>query len=1008
MPSAPSQTHISYAPSQFNNPAVGASSWQANGYADLDQPYEGPVVSSLDRGRPALSQINNIDTASAHRHVYNDVTTGFANNSFAVGTSPMLRATIQPSTRIMPSLEHISKMSAGLSRNQQGFPHTMITSTTTTAPIQRLLPSMALIANRQNKFVNAANAEPQPAVGFSEKTIYQPSFSSSTQRTYQAIDRPQLEPSIIQTSAESLSSNMPSMHGKQHRQLPVVTPHGPRPIVNNPRSFSKVSALSDDRRSLDETHSYANDLLAGGSKRAADDENDLTRARLQGHIGQKVFGGEPNARNLSQLTAAPIPLAKQVHMKQELPGSRDRGYVNFDRKSHRQLPIITRQGVLRLRDTKPSEDLGLISAAMKRAAHDQHQTRPILMQLADENAYMDEEAQSDNVDIEEENDRSESSVGNDELSASAGKVTDSSHDENRTFEFDDDSPSKLGKGMSVQEDFAVNSDMCVDEDEVSETDSYYNDPSQIEEAIDEEGEYFSALATVPEEDSKLSDRENAQECEDNLNSNQHSAQDDRFHDLGLRCDGNIAGYEQDENKVGRQEVEYLSSNSNDLVQSNMGKKLPTIIENGFEVQVLEYLASKTGIRRNELFSVDEEPSSYNDDADSRTSTNLENGIEEINILAGQKDHANSEPMINDSEQPANGDVEPGIKENFKDISDTYDTAPQSNNASVNGLQLVDSIRQLRNDESFDAYQATNNDNNMTICRETDDEELDDEQIIISPSNINKTSQEQEEYDEQYRDVNNLEDLDRRATNHVHAIDGHSKSMLNDIHQQRAIVDYYDGGEYMAPEEQDTSKIDNLNFMSDEKLMKQRHADGIRNLDQDGLVHSDRVNDGQLGYENQDLYHMNNLDQPDLKDTSFNYSNHLETGQQSPLLDILQHDKQLLDIQESHQQGDSLDQEHRDGLDMQAEETERGQSLPDELSETDLPRARIRWITAVNKIVNRSNEVSTILYLILQTLVVVLQCIFSSCKCMSSNLFTPNFSCCRNSSTGRNSFMVIYH
>lgn len=62
-------------------------------------------------------------------------------------------------------------------------------------------------------------------------------------------------------------------------------------------------------------------------------------------------------------------------------------------------------------------------------------------------------------------------------------------------------------------------------------------------------------------------------------------------------------------------------------------------------------------------------------------------------------------------------------------------------------------------------------------------EEDDGESLMSNMNCGL---EQDNCYEQHRDINNLDVLEMRATNHVHAIDGRCKSMLKDIHQHRTI------------------------------------------------------------------------------------------------------------------------------------------------------------------------------------------------------------------------------
>lgn len=126
-------------------------------------------------------------------------------------------------------------------------------------------------------------------------------------------------------------------------------------------------------------------------------------------------------------------------------------------------------------------------------------------------------------------------------------------------------------------------------------------------------------------------------------------------------------------------------------------------------------------------------------------------------------------------------------------------------------------------------QYIHTDNYVTTTTTTTSNDVDRTDIDIQDSEQLKRDievmgviHEQDEYDEQYRDINYPEDVDRRATNHVHAIDGHSKSMLNDIHQQKTIVDFQDetdepvGGATIDAQDDDVARVDEQFVANDEQ------------------------------------------------------------------------------------------------------------------------------------------------------------------------------------------------
>lgn len=346
--------------------------------------------------------------------------------------------------------------------------------------------------------------------------------------------------------------------------------------------------------------------------------------------------------------------------------------------------------------------------------------------------------------------------------------------------------------------------------------------------------------------------------------------------------------------------------------------------------------------------------------------------------------------------------------------------------------------------------------------EQEDEEEDDDRIFMSCDN--KINLEQDEYNEQYLDINNQDDMDRRATNHVHAIDGHSKSMLNDIHKQRTIVDNFDEGDFREDSNLDVAIEDNLNakarkndfdeltsttekpiqdgqFVEGEKddktlimrtaydqgdeFLMQKQDDivdnsnvdlinnlttqeglcpdleqydefqqrldnedfdnkqqGERNNFQDHLQNDQMRFDAELQqynnfepekqfdiqqfelqkqYEARQQYELNVRDEMKSSDDNELHQQELYDNQEQQ---IYQHNQKQLDRLEEDEEDQQQLQMHEQQHEQNQEPLERAQSPKndyDKFQQSDLPKARIRWITAVNKIVNRSSEVSNFFY-----------------------------------------------
>lgn len=752
------------------------------------------------------------------------------------------------------------------------------------------------------------------------------------------------------------------------RQLPIITPYGPKPIhrpSHRPplRDINQVSQLRPQPRPRISIQPSSINMPEGSSFPHIAKENIIER-KLPEDIRQSSKNNFPTGL---QSHHQPLPLTSDVV---QASSNNRLSTQTMNSTSQRQLPIITKQGVLRLRDNsslansenilpqsrKQSSKAYEAPNSMMNSPHldkssklrdttqdiriDSKQRRFSNLTDSDNDYYENEYEQQDDLDTGDEDRVSDDSIKeSDEIVSSMKSENDIEHDE-MVNDFDNDVT------MTDQEQEEIN--IYVNGDELIEEEEEYHDDSKGVEEIDEEGEYFSALATVPEEEGKLSDKDNFE-------------------------------YDQQlEEEPALKELEESSVRSSENSVST-NKKLPTIIENGFEAQVLEYIVEKTGIRRGELFSVDEEPSSYNDeDADSGSMESRTDNIRQENLELSD----NRLPILQDNSYPAknaddtkdefdNQQIEQNADSELKSIHDTiqndsmiqdsvddFTGSEESKFNRYNQQQVdlnrdssisdgkkadygeYDDIKQSLNDSNEVTLSVTNYDNNKILETGQNDQTIDDkvsnlntefistqdhdrqamvglneqefyadqkasdydlaeededERILMSPENNNKTSFEQEEYDEQYRDINNLDDLDRRATNHVHAIDGHSKSMLNDIHQQRTIVDYYDENDYAMNNEYDNT---------------------INNLE------AERAYDSRQENDDSEIYHKQ-----DFQDEQMEERDYLNAA--------MEHDNE--------------DQEEQI-------EKEDDEGIKDDF-DPDLPRARVRWITAVNKIVNRFGEVS---------------------------------------------------
>lgn len=669
----------------------------------------------------------------------------------------------------------------------------------------------------------------------------------------------------------------------QLRKLPIITPNGPQPLshpqphpsqaLNDNLTFpaSKHQPIMNDPRFLHTTN----------LKYAVESKNiqpETIRATNRRHNSENSNPSEFRPSSWDQQSYR----ASKKRLGAEAP---------LDRPQ-RQLPIITRQGVLKLRD-KASAMSGSESGRFRQIRSKGHSTKRSGWTnneaAAETSTVLRREANKaflnlKNISSENEPDQDYSPVQDDmdidenlyesEIDDGATTCSGSNLELRQSFEQEDGSEDFADIDHNRQMDSYPNNLLEKEEEgdlEEDEGEEFYVDSSRPNE-LEEEAEFFSALATVPEEEGKLSDK-------------------DIMHDFSRASDSETNRSEE------------TKSNEND-------GKPPVIIENGFEAQVLEYIAEKAGLRRGELFSVDEEPSSYNDesraseaesqadqvqrsadggglealkeDKNSQFSTmsndetyrlkgesdsqndyidqqshlkesmnqasqnNLQNYsmiYDEANMEHVREEEDNIQNYTQDLEMNQKISVEAGKNEfdeefenNLQDIVTSGATnatnymeggqlesehdhmheqqdsrIPEMNISADSGEQMIDRFYEL------DRLQTNNYQSN--------EKEEDGSGILISTAN-NKSSLEQEEYDEQYRDINNLDDLDRRATNHVHAIDGHSKSMLNDIHQQRTIVDYYDDdGEFNNYEQNGSNMKEEIsNYEADDRQIRENDTD----------------------------------------------------------------------------------------------------------------------------------------------------------------------------------------
>lgn len=859
----------------------------------------------------------------------------------------------------------------------------------------RQLPSMSTVmANNSrvdhlldvNNLRPVVGNEPQPAVY--RRTLPQMGQSCGdsgfTQYDNDSYQRYSLgEPSGVHYHKQRTpygSSSVSSTATK--RQLPIVTPYGPQPL--HPRQLPQMQNIANHHSNqiapVEMLQTLTKQYIESNSKSYANKPPSIrTRFNDENTSTVKPCVQQQNRDLHYKRNRSHRPVTRQYQQLQQSQSDREQ----INEKSHRKLPIITKQGVLKLRgSSNQSSEMNI--PARQTIIHEsrnvnqkgrQHQTssrtrsskqvtldkdnsldedcyddlvdshhrpkRLSIMSVNDSEQHEDSGDQQCDIDLEDEQTKSDEMIYGDSDEHDSSEVNSVSLksdqiDGDMTPDHELESNEYLGVTVDEHKVFDEQAESISEasatfvhneSDMILDNDSYYNDTHQDDEQIDEEGEYFSALATVPEEEGKLTDREDIQNYEQDARINDS----EEFGGPNVTHEINQSEQFQSSNSMMMGENEKFSqvtgTNNNGTAICN-NKKLPTIVENGFEVQVLEYIAGKTGLRHSELFSVDEEPSSYNDDAQSRSSERSDRVIEQNN----GSDQDGSQvveltKMINSSAYHVN---EGGDNTGHDDDNMCHQEQLHQNDI---------------NDASGQFYELQNNnfDDQKNMTNYELDQDLEDEQILMSPTNANKTSFEQDEYDEQYRDINNLEDLERRATNHVHAIDGHSKSMLNDIHQQRTIVDYFDDGDFVT----DPTNIKNVNNV-DGNLNSNYITEGsaLQQIDERSQFQAPQNITGHVGDFEQAGIQVNEqnvgakeifMEGNDQQLAVEQKYNHQENYQQQP---EHEHD-QIYDQDQHHQQ----------------EQANKEDDVMQNGFDTSMPRARIRWKTAFDKIINRAGEVS---------------------------------------------------
>lgn len=543
----------------------------------------------------------------------------------------------------------------------------------------------------------------------------------------------------------------------------------------------------------------------------------------------------------------------------------------------------------------------------------------------------------------------------------------------------------------------------------------------------EEAEFYSALATVPEEEDKLSDKDElgGGAVDDNRDfqfqpeqQQQHQQQQQYSMSSSLQDQESLQySSSNDQYRALDPTTQNMSSSSN----TNNNNKKHILLDNSgqnqnftppvqppaeelFGAHLLNYLTrgSTVGggsdIRKNELFSVDEE---------SQLDT-------EQRHLVGLPDLSDNDNTIMNNKQTSEtanlGTSDPPVSD-LDGFNDRY----KNNNNDINHEQQTNNHQ--RYNEQYDLIGQE---------RELDDEDDDDDRIMLSSGEqgVGKmqenAEQEQEDYDEQFRDINHPEDLDRRATNHVHAIDGHSKSMLNGIHQQRTIVDNDNLGD------EDELEMDDLEASSrrfDSDLMTRGELGELANEQRRSMLLDQQQHNMHLEQQGDFLVDTSQrqaeieLDEYRDKQNDFidprgqQNNERLDYDAEAERLEQLQHEQELEYQREKQEMGDMVADERLmspdpmlsggDPMDpryqhqhqeqnedqygerrqqqlldqqQQLQQQQHQVAVPDQMN-SNVPRARIRWITAVNKLISQSSEVSNFVELFLFYLILIFNFIF---------------------------------
>ena len=460
----------------------------------------------------------------------------------------------------------------------------------------------------------------------------------------------------------------------------------------------------------------------------------------------------------------------------------------------------------------------------------------------------------------------------------------------------------------------------------------------------------------------------------------------------------------------------ITANSDDLQHSENG-----FDSSNFATHVMQYIAGKTGIRRNELFSVDEEPSTLGDDMESKSSKRTDRSQDFSDVKQDEEDeheHEECDTKPGDSKIDATtrviGDTSNAFSSLVEDTEENFVSLPYNDHQFEDDLEhgsespagrmsipneenaehiseedavvpAIDTLRALDsvNDQEEEQEEVLLN-NDLAEQEDCLENKASVEPIVISQASVDKASFEQDDYDEQYRDINNFEDLDRRATNHVHAIDGHSKSMLNDIHQQRTIFEYYDernsSDGHMSKDFNTLPDESNADFNSHDFVTKDDQLKEVQLQDdrlqedrfQEDEYREDHLEGGQLQGDQfrEDQLQGDHFREDQFQEDQFQEDQFLEDQYRE---DQFQQDDLQLDHSQQDQLQQDLPRQHQPeeinpvAVDIptfmeesaSVDNRELNEDIPVDTQNIGepLPTARIRWMTAVSKIVNRTGAVS---------------------------------------------------